>query len=99
MRRLHSWCTSLESRICLDDMSAELSRTGVFDLTGIFEAARLAPSAHNSQPWQLRVVDHGRAIEIGWQPERALPHGDADNHYLMIGLGCVAESMAIRAAL
>jgi nitroreductase len=60
-------------------------------------AARTAPSAHNSQPWQFRLRPDG--LELGWAPERELPHGDPNHAYLMIGLGAAAEAATLGLAL
>jgi nitroreductase len=57
------------------------------------EAARLAPSAHNSQPWRFQPARDG--LLVGWDAGRELPHGDPRRRYLMTGLGAAAESLAL----
>lgn len=59
-------------------------------------AALAAPSAHNSQPWVFQPFQDG--INLRWDRQRQLPHGDPKSSYLMTGLGAAAESMVIMAA-
>lgn len=59
-------------------------------------AARLAPSAHNSQPARFRL--DGEGVFLGWDLRRQLPSGDPDRHYLFAGLGASAESLALGTA-
>ena len=59
-------------------------------------AARLAPSAHNTQPW--RFQPDGRGVLLGWDAARELPAGDPHGDYLLAGLGAAAESLALGAA-
>jgi len=60
------------------------------------EAARRAPSAHNSQPARFGV--ESETVGLGWEPRRLLPAGDPDRHYLFTGLGASAESLVLGAA-
>lgn len=60
------------------------------------ETARLAPSAHNSQPARFRV--DGETTALGWDAGRELPAGDPHRHYLLSGLGASAESLLLGAA-
>jgi nitroreductase len=62
-------------------------------LLAALEAARHGPSAHNSQPWSLRVTAAG--VEVRADPARALPAGDPDGDYLLTGLGAAAEALAV----
>ncbi|MDO5668735.1 MAG: hypothetical protein Q4G50_01900 [Corynebacterium sp.] len=62
-------------------------------LRGI-EAASLAPSAHNAQPWQPRIIDE-HTVELGVDPQRRLPVADPHDHDLLLGLGCWVEAFAI----
>jgi len=64
--------------------------------TAALEAARLAPSAHNSQPARFSV--DGATVRLGWDPRRLLPAGDPQSHYLFAGLGASAESLLLGAA-
>jgi hypothetical protein len=52
-----------------------------------------APSAHNTQPWVLRYHDGG--VEIGWDPDCALPVSDPTGRDLRLGLGAFAETCLI----
>ncbi|MEV0974198.1 hypothetical protein [Microtetraspora glauca] len=52
-----------------------------------------APSAHNTQPWVLRYGPDG--VEIGWDPERALPVSDPTGRDLRLGLGAFVECCLI----
>ncbi|WP_265109712.1 Acg family FMN-binding oxidoreductase [Halosolutus halophilus] len=57
--------------------------------------AILAPSSHNSQPWEF-VVEDGR-IEIHAVEERWLEAADPDNRELYVSLGCAVENLCIAA--
>jgi hypothetical protein len=52
-----------------------------------------APSAHNTQPWVLRYGDD--AVEVGWDPARALRHGDPTGRDLRLSLGAFVECCLI----
>jgi nitroreductase len=58
--------------------------------------ATLAPSPHNTQPWQFRVADG--SLTIGPDPSRALAVADPRQRALAISLGCGAASVLIAAA-
>ena len=58
--------------------------------------ATLAPSPHNTQPWQFRVA--GRSLTIGPDPSRALAVADPRRRALAISLGCSAASVLVAAA-
>jgi len=60
------------------------------------EAARWAPSAHNTQPWLFRR--DGTAVTVGWNQHRELPAGDPDSRYLFTGLGAAVGSLVLGAA-
>jgi hypothetical protein len=60
------------------------------------EAARRAPSAHNTQPWRFTQLENNR-IAVSWLPERALPTSDPTQRDLYLSLGAAIES-AIRGA-
>lgn len=59
-------------------------------------AARLAPSAHNTQPWRFRLQND--FVQVGWDPRRQLPAGDPQSRYLLTGLGAAVESLTLGAA-
>jgi hypothetical protein len=58
----------------------------------VIEAARMAPSADNSQPWQLRLQD--QTISVHHRPTGGTdpfgPHG----HATLISVGAVAENLS-----
>src|SRR3712207_6363352 len=60
--------------------------------------ARLAPSAHNTQPWRFALLPDGR-IAVGWDPARTPAAGDPTNRALFLALGAAVESARLRAAL
>jgi molybdopterin/thiamine biosynthesis adenylyltransferase/nitroreductase len=57
------------------------------------DAARRAPSAHNTQPWRLRVTASDRLV-LDWDRRRDLPVVDVDRRGLCYGLGCALEAAA-----
>ncbi|MBV9293040.1 MAG: hypothetical protein JO222_11375 [Frankiales bacterium] len=74
------------------------SATCPVDLALVAEVAALAPSVHNSQPWQF-VVGDGR-LDIYGDPTRRLRSLDPDLRLLHISCGAAAElaRLAIRSA-
>ena len=48
--------------------------------------ARLAPSIHNTQPWQLTLT--GDQLELRLDPERKLRHVDPESRQAIISCGC-----------
>jgi hypothetical protein len=60
------------------------------------DACRRAPSAHNTQPWVLRYADD--AVDVHWDPERALPDSDPTRRDLFLSLGAFIETCLIVAA-
>ena len=58
--------------------------------------ATLAPSGHNTQPWQFSV-EHD-TVRIYPDLSRRLPVVDPDDHALYISLGCALENLSIAAA-
>lgn len=53
-----------------------------------------APSAHNTQPWQVHATGP-ETLWLGWHADRVLEVGDPTRRDLMLSLGCVAEALAI----
>lgn len=66
------------------------------DLRRWVRLAGRAPSAHNTQPWSVRVAD-GR-IEVGVVPGRMLCAGDPSSRDLLLALGAWVESAVVVAA-
>lgn len=56
-----------------------------------------APSAHNTQPWDVRALDDV-TLRLGWHADRALPVADPTHRDLMLSLGAVALSLQVVAA-
>ncbi|WP_298749939.1 hypothetical protein [uncultured Serinicoccus sp.] len=56
-----------------------------------------APSAHNTQPWDVRVLDEDRLL-LGWHADRELPVADAGRRDLLLSLGALALSLEVVAA-
>jgi nitroreductase len=59
--------------------------------------ARMAPSAHNTQPWRFKLLPGGQAL-VGWDAARTLPAGDPTNRDLYLALGAAIESARLAAA-
>ena len=59
------------------------------------EGARLAPSAHNTQPWRFVPLPDGRTL-VRWDPERSLPVSDPTARDLYLALGAAVESARLR---
>jgi nitroreductase len=71
-------------------------------LTSAAEAAAIAPSFHNTQPWHWRI--HDGVADLYAEPRRHLPASDPERRMLMLSCGCAlhhvsaslaAEGMAI----
>ncbi|MBV9012829.1 MAG: nitroreductase [Pseudonocardiales bacterium] len=78
-------------------MSAVTPTLGLSALAvqGVLEAASLAPSVHNSQPWRFRILDN--QIELHADLTRRLPATDPDDRELR--LSCGAALLNLRLAL
>src|SRR5437762_1921666 len=59
--------------------------------------ARLAPSAHNTQPWRFRPLSEGR-IRVGWDRDRELPAADPTSRDLWLSIGATVEGARLAAA-
>jgi len=64
-------------------------------LTFLLRSAILAPSSHNTQPWQFAVSDDG--IRLFADKARWLQVADADQRELHISLGCALENLLVAA--
>jgi hypothetical protein len=60
-------------------------------LRPVLEAVRLAPSAHNTQPWLVTVNDN-ETFQIGWDLDRWLALSDPAGEQLAYSLGCAIEA-------
>lgn len=69
--------------------------TKVEQLNFLLGFAVLAPSGHNSQPWEFFVTDN--TIDIKVATERALAKSDPTQRILLIGFGCCLKNLLIAA--
>ena len=60
------------------------------------EGARMAPSAHNTQPWRFALQTD--RILVGWETERLLSAGDPTNRDLYLSLGAAIEGACLASA-
>jgi len=65
-------------------------------LQALVQAATLAPSSHNTQPWLFRL--EGTVIELLADRTRALPVNDPDDRELTISCGCALFNLRVAAA-
>lgn len=63
----------------------------------LLETARQAPSAHNAQPWRVRVLGELQA-ELLVDATRMFPVTDPDGWETIVSLGAFAETLSIAAA-
>jgi hypothetical protein len=61
----------------------------------VLEAATLAASSHNTQPWRLRAT--GNTLDILPDFARRTPVVDPDDHHVYVSLGCAAENAVVAA--
>jgi nitroreductase len=61
-------------------------------LLAVLEAARLAPSPHNTQPWRMAVTGT-RDIRLDWDRARVLSVADSEGATMCYALGCAIEAM------
>ncbi|GAB3193205.1 hypothetical protein [Nesterenkonia suensis] len=62
------------------------------------QVASRAPSAHNTQPWEPRLLDGGARLELTVDSARTLPVGDPEHRDLHLSLGAWIECFAVAAA-
>ena len=62
-------------------------------LRAVLDAARRAPSPHNTQPWRLTVKGPHEML-LDWDRSRLLTVADPDCYAMCYGLGCALEAMA-----
>ena len=63
------------------------------EIPELIRYATLAPSGHNTQPWQFRA--DANQIDILPDLSRRTPVVDPDDHHLFVSLGCAAENLAL----
>ena len=69
---------------------------GAISVDILVEAASLAPSSHNTQPWLFRVDGH--SIDVLADRTRALPVNDPYDRELTISCGCALLNVRVAAA-
>ena len=62
----------------------------------LIQAAVLAPSSHNTQPWLFRLREGG--LELRADRTRALPVNDPSDRELTISCGCALFNLRVAAA-
>ncbi len=62
----------------------------------LLQFAALAPSTHNTQPWQFRLSEHG--IEVYADYSRRLPVADPGNRELLMSVGAAIMNLRVAAA-
>jgi len=80
-------------RVCEDDFPASGTRDE--QLRFLLRYAILAPSSHNSQPWQFSVSNSH--IDVFMDVDRSLKVADADGRELRLSVGCALENLLIAA--
>lgn len=68
----------------------------VTDPQALVQAASLAPSSHNTQPWLFRI--DGPTVELLADRTRALPVNDPEDRELTISCGCALFNLRVAAA-
>src|SRR3712207_4297660 len=63
------------------------------DTAAVLEAAGMAPSLHNSQPWSFRPASD--LIELHVDPARRVPVADPDDRELRIACGAALFNLRI----
>ncbi|MDP3720142.1 MAG: nitroreductase [Acidobacteriota bacterium] len=76
--------------------SSRVNVSDSVDLEALVQAAALAPSSHNTQPWLFRLHDH--VVDILADRTRALPVNDPDDRELTISCGCAVFNLRVAAA-
>lgn len=70
--------------------SVALTRAVLIDCV---RSATLAPSLHNSQPWQFRI--HGSAVDVYADPARRLPILDPDGREQLVSVGAAVFTLRL----
>ncbi len=71
-------------------------KLSVPQLQALVQAATLAPSSHNTQPWLFRL--EGQVIELLADRTRVLPVNDPEDRELTISCGCALFNLRVAAA-
>ncbi len=81
---------------CYENADSLINRLGN-DRMDILCNASLAPSSHNVQPWNVKILEPDKWI-IGTDGERWIPAVDPDCREMMISLGTFLETLIAAAA-
>lgn len=76
--------------------SSRVALSDTVNLEALVQAAALAPSSHNTQPWLFRL--NGHVIDVLADRTRALPVNDPDDRELTISCGCAVFNLRVAAA-
>ena len=79
----------------IDPQDFYKAKTQEDKLIFILQFALLAPSSHNTQPWQFSIEQN--TIHVYVDPSRRLKYSDPTGRLTFIALGAVAENIAIAA--
>lgn len=70
-------------------------KTGLDQMKFLLRFAVLAPSGHNTQPWNFSIKDH--EISLWVNRERSLERSDPRRRQLLIAFGCMIENLCMAA--
>jgi nitroreductase len=68
-------------------------------IDGLLWSATLAPSMHNTQPWQFRVLRASQTIELSADPSRMLRYADPDGRAVHIACGAALFNLRMAIAM
>lgn len=80
----------------MTNSSSRVAVRGANDLDTLVQAASLAPSSHNTQPWLFRLA--GRSVDVLADRTRALPVNDPHDRELTISCACALFNLRVAAA-
>ncbi len=80
----------------VDVADFEKLETEVEKVKFLINFAVLAPSSHNSQPWEFKIKNEN-TISVFINPARRLPQSDVNNRQLYISLGCAITNILVAA--
>lgn len=66
-------------------------------IVALVQAAIMAPSMHNTQPWRFRARPASQAIELYADPARMLPYGDPDGRAMHLACGAAVFNLRLAA--
>jgi nitroreductase len=68
-------------------------------IAGMLQAATLAPSMHNTQPWRFRIQRDVQTIELYADPARMLARSDPHGRAVHIGCGAALFNLRVAVAV